>query len=341
MAIHCPACRSGGITQPLSHFEARDAAQHFVLREEFPQAHAELVQHIRSLWGGERCELYACPACGLQFAWPFVAGDGRFYNLAYPYSSYPTERWEFEQSIQALSAEPLAPGRVLEIGSGAGYFLRQLSPRFVAPHDVLSIEYNDTARQQLQALGFQAFAADVRSEAFAGMAGSLQAVFMFQVLEHLDGLDALLQRLDALLAPGGSVHIAVPNIERINYAEAHGGLLDMPPNHISRWTEGAFRALAARTGWTLCDWRVEPVGWRQFVKIDLINSHMRRAQRSGSLANLARGRRRTPARVAVEAALALAAAPARVPGWVRAAPRRHLLGDSVWLRLRKPGVAGP
>lgn len=340
MTIRCPACRAGGITRALRHFEAGDAAQHFVLREEFPQVHAELVQHIRSLWGGEGCDLHACSACGLQFAWPFVAGDGRFYNLAYPYSSYPSERWEFEQSLQALARTPLPPGPVLEIGSGSGQFLRKLSPRFVAPHDVLSIEFNDTARQQLQAMGFQTFAADVRSDAFANLRGSLQAVFMFQVLEHLDGLDALTERLDTLLAPGASVHVAVPNIERIDHAEAHGGLLDMPPNHISRWTEGAFRALAARAGWTLCDWRVEPAGWRNFVKIDLINSHMRRAQRSGSLANLARGRRRTPARVAVEGVLALAAAPARLPGWIKAAPKRRSLGDSVWLRLRKPGATG-
>ena len=320
----------------LRQFSAEEAAQHFVLREEFPQAHAELVPHIRTLWGRDRCELRQCSACGLQFAWPFVAGDGRFYNLAYPYSDYPPQRWEFLQTVDALAAQPLQTGRLLEIGSGFGHFLRQVSPRFLSPDRVLAIEYNDTARERLQAMGFSAHGIDVRSPEFAAYRGQVATLCLFQVLEHMDGLDALLARLNELLMPGARVFIAVPNIARITYNESHGSLLDMPPNHISRWTEDAFRAFAARAGWTLTDFRVEPQRWRDFVRQDLVYSHMRRAQKSGSLANRIRGRRRSGVRVALEGVAALAAAPARVPGWLKVAGQP--LGDSVWVQLQAGGV---
>ncbi len=334
--IHCPACGAACGGGPLREFDAAEAAPHFVLREEFPAQHAELVPHIRALWGGDRCALQGCPSCGLQFAWPFVAGDGRFYNLAYPYSDYPEQRWEFVQTVEALAAQPLPPqGRLLEIGSGFGHFLRQVSPRLVAPGRVLAIEYNDAARARLSAMGFEAFGIDVREPAFAAWRGQVAVLCLFQVLEHMDGLDALLQRFNELLMPGARIFIAVPNIARIAYNESHGSLLDMPPNHISRWTRRSFEAFAARAGWTLVDFRVEPQRWRDFVKQDLVYSHMRRAQRSGSLANRIRGRRRSALRVALEGAAALAGAPARVPGWFKAAGRP--LGDSVWVQLQAGG----
>ena len=340
MTRACPACHAKCDDEPLRAFGHREAAQHFVLAEEFPERHAQLAEHIRQLWGGSRCELLACKGCGLQFAWPFVAGGGEFYNLAYPHSDYPTQRWEFEQTVTALQRQPLGPGKVIEIGSGFGHFLCQISPRLVATRDVIAIEYNDRARQQLQALGFTAHAQDVRSAALAAYRGQVVALFMFQVLEHMDGLDRLLQRVGELLRPGAQIFIAVPNIRRIDYNETQGALLDMPPNHISRWTRGAFEAMACRQGWELLDLRTEPMSWRGFIKRDLVYSHMRRAQRSGSLANRVRAHRRTPLRLAAEGALASLAAPSRALRWALAASRGVALGESVWVHLRA-GAAAP
>jgi SAM-dependent methyltransferase len=269
----------------------------------------------------------------LRFAWPFIAGDGEFYNLAYPYSDYPEERWEFDQTVQALPAVLGAEGPVLEIGSGFGHFLRKIAPAQVPPGRVVAVEYNDVARQRLKALGFNAVGEDIRSAAFDHLSGQLAAVFMFQVLEHLDDLGGLLQRLNQLLRPGACVFMAVPNPERIEFNESNGALFDMPPNHISRWTESAFKALASRAGWTLTDYCTEPLHWRDLVKQDFVYSHMRRSQVTGSLANLARGRPRTRSRLAMEAAVALLAVPGRVPAWVRAATAKAPLGDSVWAQF--------
>ena len=334
MLPSCPACEANVPGQPVHQFTAREATQHFVLAEEFPDAHRQLVAHIAKLWGADSCSVLACQDCGLRFAWPFVAGDGAFYNLAYPYSDYPEERWEFDQTARALPAVLGAEGPVLEIGSGFGYFLRKIVPAQVPPARVVAVEYNDIARQRLQAQGFTAIGEDIRSAVFDHLAGQLAAVFIFQVLEHLDDLGGVLHRLNELLRPGASVFIAVPNPERIEFNERNGALFDMPPNHISRWTKPAFQALAARAGWTLTDYRTEPLAWGDLVKQDFVYSHMRRSQVSGSLANRARGRPRTRVRLALEAAVALLAVPGRLPTWVRAARATAPLGDAVWAQFR-------
>ena len=157
---------------------------------------------------------------------------------------------------------------------------------------------------------------------------------MFQVLEHMDDLDSVMRRLNELLQPGGRIYLAVPNGQRIEYNERHGSLFDMPPNHISRWTEAALKAFAARGGWTMEEYRVEPLRLRDLVRGDLVFSHMQRAQRPGSLANRVRARPRTNLRLAAEGALALLAAPSRVGAWYEAHRVETALGDSIWARFR-------
>jgi SAM-dependent methyltransferase len=319
----------------MHRFTVEAATQHFVLAEEFPEQHARLASHIRALWGGDSCEVLACPGCGLHFAWPFVAGDSAFYNLAYPYSDYPKDRWEFDRTVEALASLPERDGPVLEIGSGFGHFLRKIAPSLVRREDVVAVEYNDVARSKLVDMGFTARGEDVRSPSFDALHGRLSAVFMFQVLEHMDDLDGVIRRLNDLMRPGASVFIAVPNPHQIAYCEAFGALMDMPPNHISRWTESAFSALAARAGWAMRAHCLQPQRLRDFLRHDLVSSHMRRAQRPGTLANRVRARTRTPVRVALEGALALGAAPSRMRAWLYAARHWALLGNSAWVHFQK------
>jgi len=51
-----PACKSQCSESSLWTVSDRDAAQHFVLAEEFPEAHQKLRSHIRALWGATRAD---------------------------------------------------------------------------------------------------------------------------------------------------------------------------------------------------------------------------------------------------------------------------------------------
>ena len=334
-APQCPLCTQPAEASSEISYSASEAAQHFVLAEEYPQRNAELTAQIASLWSRNDCRIYACRSCALRYAWPFVAGDGHFYNLAYPYSSYPAQRWEFLRTLDSLRDAPLQPGPVLEIGSGFGYFLGQLAPAHVAPDQVIALEYSDAGRAQLTAKGFRAMPCDVRSAELDPWRGKLAAAFLFQVLEHMDDLRAVAARLTALTRPGASIFVAVPNRERTAFNEAHGSLCDMPPNHISQWTPESMQCLADIAGWRLDRWEREPFSWPTFMRGDLVYAHMRRAQKAGSLANRVRSRPRGRVRQVVEAAVALAALPTRLPHWVAAASRTQTLGNSIWVRYER------
>jgi len=334
-APQCPLCTQPAEASSEISYSASEAAQHFVLAEEYPQRNAELTAQIASLWSRNDCRIYACRSCALRYAWPFVAGDGHFYNLAYPYSSYPAQRWEFLRTLDSLRDAPLQPGPVLEIGSGFGYFLGQLAPAHVAPDQVIALEYSDAGRAQLTAKGFRAMPCDVRSAELDPWRGKLAAAFLFQVLEHMDDLRAVAARLTALTRPGASIFVAVPNRERTAFNEAHGSLCDMPPNHISQWTPESMQCLADIAGWRLDRWEREPFSWPTFMRGDLVYAHMRRAQKAGSLANRVRSRPRGRVRQVVEAAVALAALPTRLPHWVAAASRTQTLGNAIWVRYER------
>lgn len=331
----CPLCRQPPDNLPAVSYSAPEAAQHFVLAEEYPQRHADLRDHITGLWSRKDCRMYACRRCTLTYAWPFVAGDGYFYNLAYPYSAYPAQRWEFLQTLDSLRGVPLQPGPVLEIGSGFGYFLNQLAPAHLAPDQVIALEYSDAGRAQLRAKGFRALPCDVRSAELDSWRGQLAAVFLFQVLEHMDDLHALTLRLNELTRPGAAIFVAVPNHDRTAFNEAHASLRDMPPNHVSQWTPQALRHLADVAGWRLDRCEREPFSWPAFMRGDLVFAHMQRAQKAGTLSNRVRSRPRGRMRQVAEAAVALAALPARIPHWLAAAGQSQSLGDSLWVRYQR------
>src|SRR6478735_7251604 len=107
---NCPACDSVCSATPVHSFDADEAAQHFVLEQEYPEAYQRLRNKIAELWQSDRCDILACQTCELIFASPFTAGDGEFYNLAYPYSNYPKDRWEFQQTLAALKELPQGTG---------------------------------------------------------------------------------------------------------------------------------------------------------------------------------------------------------------------------------------
>src|SRR5512137_2893098 len=148
----CPACgESGGRT--LYEVASAEAAQHYVLAEAEPERHRALEGHIRTLWGGSRCRVLACPVCGLCRADPLVAGDHHFYTLAYQRSHYPADKWEYRQTRRALAALPVPPRSLLEIGAGDGAFLRSVVPSRFRPADVLATDFSDYGQRAITALG--------------------------------------------------------------------------------------------------------------------------------------------------------------------------------------------
>ena len=114
---------------------------------------------------------------------------------------------------------------------------------------------------------------------------SIDVVCMFQVLEHMDRLDVLFQKLNWLMKSGGSLFIAVPNSRSIEFNELNGALLDMPPAHIGRWNKKCFEEIGKQNGFYIRDYKIEEASFFSMAKQFILYRFLQKSQRSGSFEN--------------------------------------------------------
>jgi len=334
--VVCPTCLRIDV-RPLFSVSATQAAQSIILPQSDPSRSDHLTAHIRTLWGTDDCQIVECKHCGFGFAWPFVAGDAEFYNLANSDVVYPETKWEYRRTVEALRSRHAVNMTALEVGAGDGFFLDLVSPSLIKPDGILAVEYNNKSLASLRRRGYRTASADIRDKSFDDHQNAFDVVFMFQVVEHMDKVDELFDRLRYLLKPNGAAFIAVPNPRRIEYQEAHESVLDMPPNHIGRWTPDAFSELSRRAGLRLVASELEPLDWVEFLKHDISYSHIRRTQLhpdgfSAKIRSLPRSRFRR----AAEAAVATMFIPSRLGAWLAAYADRKEMGGSLWVQLEAP-----
>jgi len=140
-----------------------------------------------------------------------------------------------------------APGRLLEIGCGAGEYLCQVR---ALGWEVEGVEYNAAAAARAR----EQYGLPVRTGDAAEVelpAGAFDVVVLRMVLEHLPSPIDSLRRLHGLLRPGGSLIVVVPNFgaaERHLFGSA-AYFLHMP-THLSHFTPGTLDRALEETGFT-------------------------------------------------------------------------------------------
>ena len=172
------------------------------------------------------------------------------------------------------------------------------------------------------------------SLSIAEIAGKFDILCLFQVLEHMDRLNELFERLNALSKTDSHLFISVPNAELIEFNESHGSLLDMPPNHIGRWNYQAFECIASQFGWLIKDYQKEPFNLKAILKQQIAYHYLRLSQCSSSLANrierLKSENIRKPLRIFCACCYALC----NISTLVQTLRNKNL-GDSQWIHLVK------
>lgn len=327
----CPICTDDEAAL-LWSVSAKDAAQHYVLKEADEARFGKLVAAIESLWKGSEAQVLRCKSCDFVYSDPYVAGDGEFYGLAYQRTGYPKWKWEYQATLDAL--QKLKPGfSYLEIGAGDGAFVSKIVPTMTAAENAFCTEFSSYGRDRIGALGIQCEAADIRAVNQAGLQGRFDVVCMFQVLEHLDELDSLFRHLRWITADGAHLFIAVPNPDRIEFNELHGAMLDMPPNHIGRYRMKTIEALCGRWGWDIVAGRVEDSSFAAAAKSFVLYRFLRNAQRPGSLENRIMRLQHPKLRKAVQLAGVALNVPAAL--FSLAGMSRKHRGMSLWVNLRK------
>jgi SAM-dependent methyltransferase len=238
-----------------------------------------------------------CGSCGFGFGWPHVGGDEEYYGILHEQAGYPSDRWEYGITIRRVL--PLFPngGKILDIGTGDGAFLKKLPATWIRH----ATEGSDTTRQLLRRDQIECF--DSTADAIANAAKAFQVVTMFQVLEHVAGFEALLRDCFQLLQPDGVIVISVPSSAAMFAQERLTGCQDMTPNHINKWSPDSLAHALRAQGFTPDAAVIEPGSLGSAMYRAGLMTRSQAAQNPRSLASLAYRVRQRPVRMGLLAAI--------------------------------------
>lgn len=184
--------------------------------------------------------LNECHRCGFGRFEPVLPGSAEFYECISATDYYNGEKWEFSSALDTLKRNGAT--RILDVGCGSGIFLDYLKKN-ISSADLVGYDLNSELLSALSSRGFGVISGD--SSAVRKLSDKLpafDAICMFQVLEHVRDPVCFLQTFLGLLRPGGLMIITTPDTAGPikNFPEA---LTEIPPHHVTKWTEASFRVL--------------------------------------------------------------------------------------------------
>jgi SAM-dependent methyltransferase len=200
-----------------------------------------------------RFALLRCPSCGTAV----TAGPPPAFDAAHEAGAYaarvprlsraaaPVLRAFDRRRLGLLARAVGPPGTLVDAGAGRGRFVAAAR---AAGWDATGIEPSRRGVEAaLAAYGVTLEPAAIETARVAP--GSLDAVCLWHVLEHLEDPGSAVERVAGWLAPGGAVIVGVPNLASLQ-ARIGGERwfhLDVP-RHRVHFTPAGLRALLARHG---------------------------------------------------------------------------------------------
>ena len=206
-----------------------------------------------------------CLNCKLRFFDPLITGDEKFYNSLQKFDWYYMDEKEEYQYAKTYIQDT---DKVLEVGSGKGAFAKHLSTK-----DYIGLDFSENAKKMAAENGIlienemvQDYSINHKEE--------FDVVVSFQVLEHVSDPKSFIEAKLAALKVGGKLIIAVPSEDSfLKYV--NNGILNMPPHHVTRWSDDTFEFIADQYNLELLDIyheKVQEVHKRYFLNTLVQNS---------------------------------------------------------------------
>jgi SAM-dependent methyltransferase len=218
-------------------------------------------------------EIYRCKACGFAFTQDFPVEDeiGPYYDAPAYISHSDTHKglvnilYHWARVIALKSKAKIVvrnaskkTGTLLDVGSGTGYFLNKMKGR---KWIVTGVEKSEAARKFAK-LKFDIDCQDSEYLYYISEK-SKDVITMWHVLEHMERLNRVMERLSKILKDDGTLIIALPNkdsFDAVHYKE-YWAAYDVP-RHLWHFSPSDFERLANRHGFALTD--VKPMYFDAF-----------------------------------------------------------------------------
>jgi SAM-dependent methyltransferase len=205
---------------------------------------------------GDQFAIERCRDCGVAFTRPRPDDLGKYYPSEYygggtgrfPSSIESLQRALYRRRATAVEGILGRKGRVLDIGCGPGFLLREFRER---GWKVQGTEFSEqSAAHARKALGLPVSVGDIRELKLE--TGSFDAVVMWHVLEHTAEPEETLAEVARLLRPGGVFLCAVPNFgsAEARFARDKWFHLDVP-RHLSHFTVESLGRLLVKHGFAV------------------------------------------------------------------------------------------
>jgi len=190
-----------------------------------------------------------CSFCDLRFFYPIVTGDEQFYNSLQKFEwYYQDKKEEFDIASRYIEKSD----KVLEVGSGKGAFAKYLSSS-----NYTGLDFSAKAKQMALENGIVIENESINSHAEKNKE-RYDAVVSFQVLEHVADPKGFIEAMILALRSGGKLIIAVPSDSSfLQYAV--NSTLNMPPHHVTRWSDESLKSIASMYDLNIIDIHHEPL----------------------------------------------------------------------------------
>jgi SAM-dependent methyltransferase len=184
----------------------------------------------------DKINLYRCNECDIMYFDPANPGSQEFYEQFQDKDwYYPDDKYEFELAGKLIKKTD----SVLEIGCGAGYFAK-----YTNQEKYVGLEYTKKAVNLARSKGLEIKMQSI--EAFSNENKEyFDVVCFYQVLEHVPDPRGFLNDAIKCLKPGGLLIFSVPSEDSF-LSFAVNNVLNMPPHHLTRWSDRALRNLTSR-----------------------------------------------------------------------------------------------